>query len=120
MRSYGAMPRGTCRCPRRSTRIPHRRAAFSRQLSAVRHPATRLLGRSRKTVHLEGWWRQTPEAELRSAWTDEGVRPSTRLRLRLLVLVEGIQEAVNLLFRHVVGRGQTQLVRVGSADANFL
>src|SRR6267378_8362526 len=42
------------------------------------------------------------------------------LALRLLVLVEGIQETVNILLRQVVGRGQAQLVRFGSSDSNFL
>src|SRR5260370_40031058 len=44
--------------------------------------------------------------------------PTRALRLRLLILVEGVQEPVNVLLRQVVRRGQAQLVRVGSADAN--
>jgi hypothetical protein len=36
-------------------------------------------------------------AELRSAWAGEGARPTRALRLRLFVLVEGIQETVDVL-----------------------
>src|ERR1700693_6462688 len=46
--------------------------------------------------------------------------PPHELTLRLLVLVEGIQEPVDILLRQVVRRGQAQLVRFGSADSNFL
>jgi hypothetical protein len=49
-----------------------------------------------------------------------GITRPYELRFRLLVLVERIQEAVNILLRQVIRRGQPQLVRVASSDANFL
>src|ERR1035438_7446466 len=48
-------------------------------------------------------------------------RPSTTcLGFRLLVLVEGVQEAVDVLPGKVVGRGEAQLVRLAAADADLL
>ena len=49
-----------------------------------------------------------------------GITRPYELSFRLLVLVERIQEAVNILLRQVIRRGQPQLVRVASSDANFL